>query len=617
MVFNSFTFIIYKIFVIQNKITMKFFIFIFFFFLIFPFKSMSNEDNSNYYNINYSLNDLANISKSWIYSSKVFKDTQSKLIQYKDKIIHLDGKKNLHVISLITGKLICQNTGLPDRTKYRGVSLYFANKEKNEVYAVFPRRENIKIIDIFSCKEKKLSNKIKINNLLAPILIYKNTAVFLPNGGLPSAYNLRNGKLKWQAWISKKNKKKLIKINKKNLFNWDVWGGGVIDEKFNQIIFSTANAKPSFVSTDREGPNLFFNSLVAISLDTGEYKWHFQEIEHDVLNLDLAAPPVIFNNNNRSYVLQATKSGQLIILNRLNGIPTEKYTEKLFYHSQDKKIFTKKKIFDNWLQFSKSSFVKDDINQLNLKYSDEAKQKINNSITTEYTNLKSNINYIHYGFHGGAEWPGIGVTEEGTVIIPGNNIAWVSKLRNVNDFDFDKETRMLFKYFKSIFVFNYSKFKWNVKKTIFQFKKIYNYKKVDIEKYQRFVSEDGIPLNSPPWSNLTSIDIIKKKINWQIPHGYYPNLLDNKIKTGSETFGCPVIAGKNIFFMSGTRDKKIYAYSILNGEKLWEDELPFVSYGCPIIGKYNSNILLLVNASGGSKFRDVAQGDKIVAYKLK
>ena len=37
------------------------------------------------------------------------------------------------------------------------------------------------------------------------------------------------------------------------------------------------------------GPNLFYNSVVSLNLENGNYKWHFQEIEHDVLNLDLAS----------------------------------------------------------------------------------------------------------------------------------------------------------------------------------------------------------------------------------------------------------------------------------------------------------------------------------------
>ena len=91
---------------------MKYFLIIF---LLFQFKSLSFANNTNYYEIEYSKNDLKKIKKVWTYSSKVFKDTQNKLVQYEDKIIHLDGKKNLIVISLKNGTEICS-----DPLKIRG-----------------------------------------------------------------------------------------------------------------------------------------------------------------------------------------------------------------------------------------------------------------------------------------------------------------------------------------------------------------------------------------------------------------------------------------------------------------------------------------------------------------
>ena len=594
---------------------------LYFFLIIFSYLIQINNvvlaNNSNYYDIKYTKKDLENISKAWTFSSNVFKDTQTKMFQYEDKIIHLDGNKNLIIVSLNEGKEICKNKGKPDRGKYRGIKVYIKNKSKNEVFAIFPRHDEIKLINIFDCSEKKLSKKITQKNLSAPILINKDLAILLPNGDRPQAYNLNTGELVWEAKIPNDIKKKLKKFNYNKKFSWDVWGGGVIDEKFNQIIFSTANAKPSFSSKGREGPNLFYNSVVSLNLNTGLYKWHFQEIEHDLLNLDMASAPVIFSKNNIDYVLQATKSGQLIVLDRQSGKTINNYYEKVFYHSDDKKIFTKKKIFEEWLQFSKSNFLEHDLNDLNTNFYDEAKSIVRKSTISEYKKLSASKNYIHYGFHGGNEWPGIAVTPNGDVIIPSNNIAWVSKLNDISKFNLLEEISKLIKTSITIFNLDYSIFKKNVKKTLAQFKKIINYKKIKIEKYQRFVNIDGIPLNSPPWGTLTSINIIDKKQNWQIPHGTYPNL-DKKFKnTGSEVFGCPVILGKNIFFMSGTRDKKIYAYSINDGRLLWEDNLPFVSYGCPIISKYKNNVYLVINASGGAKFRDTEQGDKIITYKLK
>ena len=102
-----------------------------------------------------------------------------------------------------------------------------------------------------------------------------------------------------------------------------------------------------------------------------------------------------------------------------------------------------------------------------------------------------------------------------------------------------------------------------------------------------------------------------------MPHGKY-NLIKNRYSnTGAEVFGCPVIAGPEVIFISGTRDKNIYAYDLKNGNLLWEDELPFISYGCPIIASYEGSFYLIIDASGGRKFIKEGYGDAIVAYKLK
>ena len=145
---------------------------------------------------------------------------------------------------------------------------------------------------------------------------------------------------------------------------WDVWGGGVLDLKYNQLVFSTANAKPSWTSDNRPGPNLLYNSVVSVDLSTGKYKWHFQEIEHDLWNLDLAAPPILLDIDKVDYVAQATKTGQLILLNRKDGKPTESIIEKKFNSNDDNEnTTTVKKYFPDWLTYSRNNFVKDETNE--------------------------------------------------------------------------------------------------------------------------------------------------------------------------------------------------------------------------------------------------------------
>ena len=53
---------------------------------------------------------------------------------------------------------------------------------------------------------------------------------------------------------------------------------------------SSAIPSPDLYGADRPGDNLYTNSMVAVDLDTGKYKWHFQYIAHDVWDLDAVSP---------------------------------------------------------------------------------------------------------------------------------------------------------------------------------------------------------------------------------------------------------------------------------------------------------------------------------------
>ena len=129
------------------------------------------------------------------------------------------------------------------------------------------------------------------------------------------------------------------------------------------------------------------------------------------MNLDLASPPIILsyidtNLNPINYIAQATKTGQLLLIDALDGLPTEEITNKKFFpYKNNHQITTVRKYFPNWLTYSKSNFTKDDINNLNIDFENEAKKIINKSIINEYQALEKNKDYIFYGMHGGTSGP--------------------------------------------------------------------------------------------------------------------------------------------------------------------------------------------------------------------
>ena len=84
-------------------------------------------------------------------------------------------------------------------------------------------------------------------------------------------------------------------------------------------------------SSKRAGMNLFTDSILALSLDTGELKWHYQQVHHDVWDYDSGNPPILFDMQVRGQrvkaLAEASKNGYLYILNRETGQPVHPIKE--------------------------------------------------------------------------------------------------------------------------------------------------------------------------------------------------------------------------------------------------------------------------------------------------
>ena len=74
-----------------------------------------------------------------------------------------------------------------------------------------------------------------------------------------------------------------------------VWQTPAIDPELGLIYFSTGNPGPVLNGALREGDNLFSVSIVAIEAKTGKYRWHFQQVHHDIWDYDSPNPVILFD----------------------------------------------------------------------------------------------------------------------------------------------------------------------------------------------------------------------------------------------------------------------------------------------------------------------------------
>jgi alcohol dehydrogenase (cytochrome c) len=104
-----------------------------------------------------------------------------------------------------------------------------------------------------------------------------------------------------------------------------VWQTPAVDSELGLIYFSTGNAGPDYNGAVRAGDNLFTVSIVAIEAATGRYRWHFQQVHHDIWDYDASNPVVLMDlrmgGRTRKAIVEVGKTGWAYILDRETGEP--------------------------------------------------------------------------------------------------------------------------------------------------------------------------------------------------------------------------------------------------------------------------------------------------------
>ena len=101
------------------------------------------------------------------------------------------------------------------------------------------------------------------------------------------------------------------------------WSTPAVDTATDTLYFGTGNPSPQMNDISRPGDNLYTVSLVALDANTGQRRWHYQQVPHDLWGYDLASPPVLFDfvmdGKRIAAVGQASKTGWFYIHDRASG----------------------------------------------------------------------------------------------------------------------------------------------------------------------------------------------------------------------------------------------------------------------------------------------------------
>jgi alcohol dehydrogenase (cytochrome c) len=111
-----------------------------------------------------------------------------------------------------------------------------------------------------------------------------------------------------------------------------IWNTPAVDPQLGMLYFSTGNAWPDFNGSGRKGDNLFTVSIVALDVKTGKYRWHFQQVHHDIWDYDSPNPVILFDapyeGRLRKAIAEVSKTGWVYILDRETGKPLTPIEER-------------------------------------------------------------------------------------------------------------------------------------------------------------------------------------------------------------------------------------------------------------------------------------------------
>jgi glucose dehydrogenase len=437
-------------------------------------------------------------------------------------------------------------------------------------------------------------------------MVFENTVVVGANtprgaaGGIGNAraFDARNGEKVWE----------FESVPQPGSLGHDTWEGDswqgrlganawpfyfTVDEQRGLIYLPLASPIPFGYGGDRAGNNLFSNSLVAVDIRSGEYRWHFQTIHHDLWDHDPPAPPALFDIDKDGVSIPAlgltTKSGYLYLLNRETGEPIFDI-EELPMPASDvpgEETSPTQPIPSNPPALARVSFDASDLVTANDTSAEHA------AACSEL--LASTGGIVNQGpFTPWAYRPN-GAGDRTTLLFPG-----LTGGPNWGGVSFDPATKYAF-----VFSGDIGSFGW-VEES--EEGAEYPMQRRGPRPGNFQVNIDGmqLPCQKPPWGTLSAVDTSTGNIAWQRAVGVSDVLPQGKQATGRPGRAAALVTAGDLLFIAATDDNRLRALDTATGNQLWETSLP---------KRGNANPMTYLGADG-NQYVVISATDSIEAFRL-
>jgi glucose dehydrogenase len=369
--------------------------------------------------------------------------------------------------------------------------------------------------------------------------------------------------------------------------NGGVWTAMSADPELGLVYLPVESGTGDRYGGDRPGSNLFTGSVVAVDYRTGERKWYFQHLRHDIWDYDTPSAPVLADlPDGRKLLVQMTKQAFAYVLDRETGEPIWEMQERAVPQSDVPGEWTSPtQLFPTRPPaYDRQGISEDDLVNFTpdiLAMAKEAVKPYRMGPLFQPASLADaddgTIGTLSLpGTLGGSNWEGAAYDPDtGMLYIPSRtDVAVLSLVPGAEFSDVD----------------------W-------------------IQGPARTPNVDGLPIVQPPWGRITALDLTTGDMAWWIANADTPDRIANHpLLEGLEIdrTGIPTRAGllatKTLLFAGeGQGGNPIFrAHDKATGEIVAEIDLPASQTGLPMTYAHQGKQYIVMSVSGSGPAQFVA-----------
>ena len=349
--------------------------------------------------------------------------------------------------------------------------------------------------------------------------------------------------------------------------NVSAWAPLSADPELGLVYVVTDPPPVDYYGGFHPGDNLFATSILALDVRTGERRWHFQTVHHDVWNYDNPTAPnlvdITVDGRDIKALVQVTKQGWAYVLDRATGEPVWPIEERPVPQSDvpGEKLSPTQPFVTRPAPFEMQGITEDDLIDFTPELRAEALEIVKDFRLGPLFNppaVGDSRPSIHCpGANGGANIPGGAAVDPETGILYVASTRGCSAPRLIPGVDRDPTANVDWVTFGP----------------------------------GGARGPQGLPLVKPPYGTITAIDLNTGDHVWQIPNGTTPDRIRNHpalqgvdvSNTGASSHATKLVTKTLLMYGEGRGAAPVFrAVDKMTGEELGSIEIPGSTFTAPM-----------------------------------